>query len=123
RRRGSDGLRRSRSRRRTVLRPLAPGRRSVSGQAPARACGAAAGGLRARTEDCGRSGLGRIAGTARQGAGKGPEVEPRSVAVFGGVVDPAKLRFPLSRLPASEARDWDAIDEWADQVPAALEPD
>ena len=54
---------------------------------------------------------------------KVPEVEPRSVAVFGGVVDPAKLRFPLSRLPASDARDWDAIDEWVDQVPTALKPD
>ena len=51
---------------------------------------------------------------------KVPEVEPRSVAVFGGVVDPAKLRFPLSRLPASDARDWDAIDEWADDVAATL---
>jgi menaquinone-dependent protoporphyrinogen oxidase len=51
---------------------------------------------------------------------KVPEVEPRSVAVFGGVVDPAKLRFPLSRLPASDARDWDAIDEWTDGVAATL---
>ena len=51
---------------------------------------------------------------------KVPEVEARSVAVFGGVVDPAKLRFPLSRLPASDARDWDAIDEWADDVAATL---
>lgn len=52
---------------------------------------------------------------------KVPEVEPRSIAVFGGVVDPAKLRFPLSRLPASDARDWDAIDKWANEVGAALE--
>ena len=49
-------------------------------------------------------------------------VEPRSVAVFGGVVDPAKLRFPLSRLPASDARDWDAIDEWADGLASSLIP-
>jgi menaquinone-dependent protoporphyrinogen oxidase len=53
---------------------------------------------------------------------KVPEVEPRSVAVFGGVVDPAKLRFPLSRLPASDARDWGAIDNWADEVATAFEP-
>src|SRR5690242_9781200 len=30
---------------------------------------------------------------------------PFSVAVFGGVVDPAKLRFPFSRMPATDARD------------------
>ncbi|HEX3268772.1 MAG TPA: flavodoxin domain-containing protein [Gaiellaceae bacterium] len=46
---------------------------------------------------------------------KAPEVEPRSVAVFGGVIDPTKLRFPLSRMPASDARDWDAIAAWADE--------
>jgi len=44
------------------------------------------------------------------------EVDPTTVAVFGGVIDPAKLRFPLSRLPASDARDWDAIAAWADEV-------
>ena len=49
-------------------------------------------------------------------------VEPRSVAVFGGVVDPAKLRFPLSRVPASDARNWDAIDEWADGLASSLIP-
>ena len=53
---------------------------------------------------------------------KVPEVKPRSIAVFGGVLDPAKLRFPLNRMPASDARDWDAIDEWADAVAAMLEP-
>ena len=42
-----------------------------------------------------------------------PDVKPVSVAVFGGVIDPAKFRFPLDRLPASDARDWDAIREWA----------
>ena len=50
------------------------------------------------------------------------EVEPRSIVVFGGVVDPTKLRFPLSRMPASDARDWDAIDEWAGEVATAFEP-
>ena len=53
---------------------------------------------------------------------KVPEVKPRSIAVFGGVIDPAKLRFPLSRMPASDARDWNAIDEWADDVATKLEP-
>lgn len=49
-----------------------------------------------------------------------PEVEPVSLAIFGGVVDPAKLRFPFSRMPASDARDWDAIRAWAEDVAAAL---
>lgn len=40
-------------------------------------------------------------------------LEPVSAAIFGGVVDPAKLRFPFSRMPASDARDWDAIRAWA----------
>jgi menaquinone-dependent protoporphyrinogen oxidase len=53
---------------------------------------------------------------------KAPEVEPRAIAVFGGVIDPAKLRFPLNHLPASDARDWDAIEAWADEVGAVLGP-
>lgn len=40
-------------------------------------------------------------------------VPPADIAIFGGVIDPAKLRFPLNRLPASDARDWDAIRTWA----------
>jgi menaquinone-dependent protoporphyrinogen oxidase len=47
---------------------------------------------------------------------KAPDVEPRSVAVFGGVLDPTKLRFPLNHMPASDARDLDAIDAWADEI-------
>jgi menaquinone-dependent protoporphyrinogen oxidase len=47
---------------------------------------------------------------------KAPGVEPRSIAVFGGVIDPTKLRFPLSRMAPSDARDWDAIDAWADEI-------
>ena len=42
-----------------------------------------------------------------------PEVTPVSIAVFGGAIDPARLRFPFNRMPASDARDWDAIDAWA----------
>jgi menaquinone-dependent protoporphyrinogen oxidase len=41
---------------------------------------------------------------------------PAKVAVFGGVVDPAKLRFPFNRMEASDARDPDAIRAWADEV-------
>ena len=44
---------------------------------------------------------------------KVPEVDPHAVAVFGGVIDPHALRFPFNRLPASDARDWDAIRTWA----------
>jgi menaquinone-dependent protoporphyrinogen oxidase len=54
---------------------------------------------------------------------KVPDVRPLAVGVFGGVVDPTKLRFPFSRLPASDARDWDAIRRWADEVGAALAVD
>jgi menaquinone-dependent protoporphyrinogen oxidase len=42
--------------------------------------------------------------------------DPTTVAVFGGVIDPNKLRFPFNRLPASDARDWTAIAAWADEV-------
>lgn len=51
---------------------------------------------------------------------KVPEVEPLSLAIFGGVVDPAKLRFPFSRMPASDARDWHAIRDWADAIGSRL---
>lgn len=47
---------------------------------------------------------------------KVPEVDPSAVAVLGGVIDPHVLRFPLNRLPASDARDWDAIRSWATDV-------
>jgi len=49
-----------------------------------------------------------------------PEVTPVSVAVFGGVVDPAQLRFPFNRMPASDVRDWDAIESWATEIAGAL---
>jgi menaquinone-dependent protoporphyrinogen oxidase len=51
---------------------------------------------------------------------KVPEVRPLAVAIFGGVLDPAEHRFPFSRMAASDARDWDAIEAWADEVAAAL---
>jgi menaquinone-dependent protoporphyrinogen oxidase len=40
-------------------------------------------------------------------------VDPFAVAVFGGVLDPRKLRFPLNRIQAVDARDWEAIHAWA----------
>jgi flavodoxin len=39
-----------------------------------------------------------------------------AASFFGGVIDPAKLRFPFNRMPASDARDWEAIGAWADEV-------
>jgi menaquinone-dependent protoporphyrinogen IX oxidase len=45
-----------------------------------------------------------------------PDVTPAAEAIFGGVVDPERFRWPLTHLPASDARDWDAIAEWADEV-------
>jgi menaquinone-dependent protoporphyrinogen oxidase len=47
---------------------------------------------------------------------KRPEIDPISVAIFGGVVDPDKLSFPFNHMPASDARDWDAIRDWTDGV-------
>ena len=52
---------------------------------------------------------------------KTPDLEPAAVAVFGGVVDPRQLTFPFSHLPASDARDWDAIYAWAHEVADVLE--
>jgi menaquinone-dependent protoporphyrinogen oxidase len=45
-----------------------------------------------------------------------PELAPVAVAVFGGVVDPSKLRFPFKRMPASDARDCEAIGAWSHDV-------
>ena len=50
---------------------------------------------------------------------KVPEIEPIAVAIFGGVIDPDKLRFPFNRMPASDARDWAAIEAWAATLAAA----
>jgi menaquinone-dependent protoporphyrinogen oxidase len=47
-----------------------------------------------------------------------PDVTPVSVAIFGGVVDPAKLHFPFNHMPATDARDWDAIRDWALEIEA-----
>ena len=47
---------------------------------------------------------------------------PVAIEVFGGVIDPAKLRFPFNRMPASDARDWTAIRAWASNLAASLQP-
>jgi menaquinone-dependent protoporphyrinogen oxidase len=53
---------------------------------------------------------------------KEPWLEPMSVAVFGGVIDPAKMRFPFSRMEAADARDWEAIRSWADELADTFAP-
>ena len=57
------------------------------------------------------------------GLRKVPEVQPMLDGIFGGVVNPARLRFPLNRMKASDARDWTAIDEWADLAAAMIRSD
>lgn len=47
---------------------------------------------------------------------KEPELVPTSVRIFGGAVDPAKLRFPFTHMNAADARDWDAVSAWADEL-------
>lgn len=49
------------------------------------------------------------------------DVEPTTVAIFGGVIDPAKLSFPFNRMQPLDLRDWDAIRSWTDDFGAAVE--
>ena len=54
------------------------------------------------------------------GLAKLPEIHPVTTAVFGGVVDPKALRFPFNRMKPSDARDWEVIDRWSDQLAELL---
>jgi menaquinone-dependent protoporphyrinogen oxidase len=80
-------------------------------------------------------GMGPIEDTAEQfeGArqqldkalGKLDWLDPVAVEVFGGKVDPDKLRFPdnnpaFKNMGQIDLRDWDAIDAWAQSLPAAF---
>lgn len=58
-------------------------------------------------------------------------LKPLVCELFGGVYDPDKLRFPdtlltllpvspLYRMPATDARDWQAIGAWAEMVAEML---
>lgn len=47
---------------------------------------------------------------------------PVAVGMFGGVIDPARLRFPLNRMPEGDARDWTAIRAWATQLIVPFRP-
>ena len=63
--------------------------------------------------------------------GKHPWLKPVAVALFGGKYDPSKLKFPVNLLaalpasplyqaPASDIRDWDAIQAWASDLTTKL---
>lgn len=64
-----------------------------------------------------------VAGTRRQldRALRRAGVEPKLVAVFGGVVEPDALRFPFSHMAKTDARDWEAIERWAVDVAALVD--
>jgi menaquinone-dependent protoporphyrinogen oxidase len=51
-----------------------------------------------------------------------PELEPIAVVIFGGALTPETWRFPFNRLPAFDARDWDAVHGWAEEIAAKLTP-
>jgi menaquinone-dependent protoporphyrinogen oxidase len=51
---------------------------------------------------------------------KAPEVEPRSVTIFGGVIHQDELHFPFNHMPEGDARDPEAIRAWAEEIAAAL---
>jgi menaquinone-dependent protoporphyrinogen oxidase len=62
-----------------------------------------------------------------------PWFKPVSAQLFGGKYAPARLRFPDSLLaalpasplhnqPASDARDWNAINAWAESLVEQLQP-
>jgi menaquinone-dependent protoporphyrinogen IX oxidase len=50
-------------------------------------------------------------------------VTPKEVAIFGGVLQPAKLKFPhtgMKSMPPADLRDWSVIEAWAESLPANL---
>jgi menaquinone-dependent protoporphyrinogen oxidase len=52
-------------------------------------------------------------------------LNPVAAELLGGRFDPALLKFPLNKMagsePASDARDWNAIEAWAATLPGLLE--
>jgi menaquinone-dependent protoporphyrinogen oxidase len=55
-----------------------------------------------------------------QALAKVSDVSPVATAIFGGVVDPKKLRFPFNRMEVSDARDWRVIEAWAREIGTLL---
>jgi menaquinone-dependent protoporphyrinogen oxidase len=67
---------------------------------------------------------GAVAGSRKQldrALAKEPRLEPVAVAVFGGVIDREKLRFPFNHMEDADARDWDGIRYWTDDVAGLIE--
>jgi menaquinone-dependent protoporphyrinogen oxidase len=60
----------------------------------------------------------QVAGSRKQldSALRHLDVHPQLITVFGGVVDPEKLRFPFSHMARTDARDWPEIEAWANEV-------
>lgn len=53
---------------------------------------------------------------------KFPWLTARAIEIFGGKIDPAKLRFPFKNMPAGDIRDWEAIRAWASGLAGQLQP-
>jgi len=47
-------------------------------------------------------------------------IEPVETRLFGGAVEPGRLPFPLNHMSAADVRDWDAVEEWADELAMSL---
>lgn len=65
----------------------------------------------------------QVAGSEKQlerALAKVSDVKPVATAIFGGVVKPQELHFPFSKMPETDARDWNAIDAWATEVGEAF---
>jgi menaquinone-dependent protoporphyrinogen oxidase len=45
-----------------------------------------------------------------------PRRRPVALTIFGGAIDPERLRWPFSRMQASDARDWEAVRAWATEL-------
>ena len=45
-----------------------------------------------------------------------PELSPIAVAIFGGALEPRNWPFPFNRLPAFDARNWEDIRSWTDDI-------
>jgi menaquinone-dependent protoporphyrinogen oxidase len=50
-----------------------------------------------------------------------PELAPRTTAVFGGVIDPERLHFPLNHMEKRDLRDWNEVRTWAAALPEHLD--
>lgn len=46
-----------------------------------------------------------------------PELTPVASEIFGGVIVPERMSFPLNRMPAGDHRDWDEIRRFAGSLP------